>query len=64
MPGRPSDDEGYTLDEEGNRLTSHLSAGHVTDPANRLLEDDSYTYSYDLNGNLTAKTPKTGVLSS
>ena len=41
-----------------NRTTSHLSASHVTDDANRLTEDDSFCYAYDANGNLTAKTEK------
>ena len=57
-PGRPSDEESYVLDEEGNRTTSHLSPSHLTDDANRLTEDDSHTYSYDPNGNLIAKTAK------
>ena len=56
--GRPSDSENYDLDEEGNRISSHFSASHVTDDANRLTEDDSYSYSYDANGNLIAKTAK------
>ncbi len=28
--------ESYAYDEEGNRTTSHLSAAHTTDAANRL----------------------------
>ena len=50
--------ESYTYDAVGNRTTSHLSATHVTDSANRLTEDDAFTYTYDDNGNLTAKTDK------
>ncbi len=54
--------ESYGYDAVGNRTTSHLSATHVTDSANRLTEDDAFTYTYDDNGNLTAKTDKvTGV---
>ena len=34
-------------------------ATHVSDDANRLNEDDSFTYIYDLNGNLESKTDKT-----
>lgn len=64
MPAIPSEDESYTLDEEGNRLTSHLSSGHTTDAANRLSEDDAYTYIYDLNGNLIEKAPRQAPLSS
>ncbi|MBI3324583.1 MAG: hypothetical protein HYZ92_04820 [Candidatus Omnitrophica bacterium] len=39
----------------GNRLTSHLSAVHRYDGANRLLEDDQFAYAYDANGNLVRK---------
>ena len=52
--------ESYSYDALGNRVSSHLSASHVTDAANRLLEDDDFTYSYDANGNLTSKTAKAG----
>ena len=50
--------ESYTYDGVGNRTTSHLSATHVTDAANRLTEDDAFTYTYDANGNLETKTDK------
>ncbi len=50
--------ESYSYDEEGNRTASHLSAAHTTDTANRLTEDDQFTYVYDANGNLTSKTDK------
>ncbi len=50
--------ESYSLDPEGNRTASHISAAHVTDGVNRLLEDDHYTYTYDGNGNLSTKTDK------
>jgi YD repeat-containing protein len=50
--------ESYAYDEEGNRTTSHLSASHTTDIANRLTEDDAACYAYDSNGNLTTKTAK------
>jgi RHS repeat-associated protein len=42
----------------GNRLSSHLSGEYVYDNLNRLLEDDTYTYTYDNNGNLTSKVDK------
>jgi len=51
-------DEAFTYDPLGNRLTSHLSATHLHNAANRLLEDDSFTYTYVANGNLTSKTTK------
>ncbi len=50
--------ESYTLDEEGNRIVSHLSSFHVTDSANRLTEDAGHAYEYDVNGNLVRKTVK------
>ena len=37
---------------------THRSATHVYDNLNRLLEDDTFTYIYDNNGNLTGKTDK------
>ncbi len=50
--------ETYSLDPEGNRISSHISAAHITDDVNRLTEDDQFTYVYDLNGNLQSKTSK------
>ena len=38
--------------------TSHLSTLSSLDAANRLLEDSNFIYTYDANGNLTAKTTK------
>lgn len=61
VPDAPTETETYTLDPEGNRESSHLSDTHVTDEANRLSEDANYSYLYDLNGNLTAKTAKPGT---
>jgi len=61
VPTSPAQDETYTLDPEGNRVSSHLSGTHQTDAANRLTSDDSYTYVYDLNGNLTGKLAKAGT---
>ena len=61
VPDAPSQDESYTLDPEGNRLSSHLSDTGETDVANRLSGDDAYSYVYDLNGNLISKTAKPGV---
>ena len=36
--------ETYEYDLQGNRLNSHLSATHVTNDVDRLLEDDDFTY--------------------
>jgi len=45
----------YSHDAVGNILGD----GRRYDVANRLTEDDNYTYSYDLRGNLTLKQHKT-----
>ncbi len=50
--------ESYAYDEEGNRTVSHLSGAHLTDAANRLLEDDTFSYDYDANGNLKTKADR------
>ena len=57
----PNEIEIYSLDPEGNRLTSHLSNTHETDDTNRLTEDENYSYVYDLNGNLLSKSAKPGI---
>jgi RHS repeat-associated protein len=53
----------YTFDRAGNRLTEIVSVGGVADPtitydynaANQLIDDGTYTYEYDGNGNLRYK---------
>ncbi|MBI3011537.1 MAG: hypothetical protein HYY58_03490 [Candidatus Omnitrophica bacterium] len=57
MAGRLPD-ETFTYDPVGNRRSSYLSTTHVYDAANRLLEDDAFTYSYDANGNRIEKRPR------
>ena len=57
-PNLPVTTESYTLDAEGNRVASHLSAFHVTALANRLTEDVQNTYAYDADGNMVSKTVK------
>ncbi|TDI58937.1 MAG: hypothetical protein E2O94_03740 [Alphaproteobacteria bacterium] len=59
-------DETFTYDPVGSRL---LRDGEVTqsvfDAANRLTEDETFLYAYDLNGNLETKTDKvTSALTS
>lgn len=55
----------YSYDEVGNRVSSFLSATHQHDAANRLVEDDTYAYGYDANGNQTSRRSKaTGALTS
>ena len=57
LPANPV--ETFDYDPAGNRL---LRDGQVTpsvfDAANRLLEDEDFTYIYDANGNLETKTDK------
>jgi len=50
--------ETYDYGPVGNRTASFLSTLHTHDDANRLLEDDTFTYTYDANGNLETKTDK------
>lgn len=49
-PAQPN--ESYTYDANGNRV----SGGTVLGPGNRLLSDGTFQYTYDNEGNLTAKT--------
>ena len=56
--GTPVPVEDYAFDEEGNRLSSHLSAIYVSNDHNQLTEDDSYTYAYDQKGNRISRTSK------
>ena len=52
--------EAFSYDPVGNRTSSHLSpGGYAYETANRLLEDDTFIYTYDGNGNLTTKTDQT-----
>ncbi|WP_299695253.1 FG-GAP-like repeat-containing protein [uncultured Tateyamaria sp.] len=56
--GTPIPVEDYAYDQEGNRLSSQLSALYSSDAHNRLLEDDGFTYGYDEKGNRISKTSK------
>ena len=60
--GFASSPETYSYDSEGNRTTSHLSTSHSHNAANQIIEDDLFCYSYDLNGNLIARTGKVSGL--
>jgi RHS repeat-associated protein len=46
--------ESYAYDTNGNRTTADTST-YVTGPDNELLNDGTYTYSYDAEGNQTAR---------
>jgi len=50
--------ESYNYDEVGNRVNSNQNGASAFNQANQLLEDASFTYQYDNNGNLTRKTNK------
>jgi len=51
--------ESFTYDPVGNRTNSNQNGASLFNQANQLLEDASFTYQYDNNGNITLKTPKT-----
>ena len=48
--------ESYAYDEVGNRTTSHLSQDHNHNSANRLIQDDTFDYTYDADGNQNTRT--------
>ncbi len=53
--------EQYTYDPVGNRLTGpRIQAAYAYGSGNQLLTDARHVYTYDKNGNLTAKTPRLG----
>ncbi|MEP6016980.1 MAG: collagen-binding domain-containing protein [Paracoccaceae bacterium] len=56
--GTPVPVEDYAYDEQGNRTFSHISSTYAVDDHNRLLEDDDYTYTYDVKGNRITRTTK------
>ncbi|MDY7007304.1 MAG: RHS repeat-associated core domain-containing protein [Cyanobacteriota bacterium] len=50
-------DESYSYDANGNRVTSHLhDSDYVTGGNNRLESDGTYSYEYDGEGNLIRRT--------
>jgi len=50
--------ETFSYDAVGNRTADAVITGYQHNAANRLLENSSYTYTYDANGNLTGQTEK------
>ena len=56
--GTTNTPETYDYDLVGNRTSSFLSTTHTHDGANRLTDDDQFTYTYDANGNLATKMSK------
>jgi RHS repeat-associated protein len=49
--------EGYTYDDNGNRLTS-LTNSFIYDDLNRLTESTTHDYTYDADGNMTQEKNK------
>ena len=57
LPAQP--DETFNYDPLGNRLlTDGQTTNSIIGQANRLLDDTTFTYTYDNNGNLIQKTDK------
>ena len=50
--------ETYVYDPVGNRLSTNLFAYGYSPVGNRLLQDDSYVYRYDNEGNLVEQTSR------
>lgn len=55
-----NDDESYSYDGAGNRRVAGLEAQYAHDAANQLLQDETYTYTYDANGNRQTRDSRTG----
>jgi len=53
--------ETYAFDDVGNRTASHQGSSYSYQAFNRLVTANSNSYSYDSNGNVTAKTDATGT---
>jgi RHS repeat-associated protein len=60
LPSNPL--ESFNYDAVGNRISSNQNGASTFNQANQLLEDASFTYQYDDNGNMTRKTAKVGGL--
>ena len=50
--------EAFVYDKNGNRRYDRGAFDYKYDAANRLLYNSTYTYTHDLNGNLTGRTNK------
>jgi RHS repeat-associated protein len=58
----PNKNESFSYDAVGNRMADAQRTGYQYDAANRPVTDSSYTYTSDLNGNVTSKTDRgTGI---
>ncbi|MBX3415528.1 MAG: hypothetical protein KF708_22785 [Pirellulales bacterium] len=57
-----ANDESYGYDATGNRTSSSapgLATAYQTDSLNRVIDDGTYTYTYDADGNQLTRTHKT-----
>jgi len=58
VPMKMENAEVFIYDKNGNRRYDRGAWDYKYDAANRLLENSTYTYTHDLNGNLTGRTDK------
>ncbi|MGD9642098.1 MAG: RHS repeat domain-containing protein [Elusimicrobiales bacterium] len=58
VPMNMPEAEVFIYDKNGNRRYDRGAWDYKYDAANRLLENSTYTYTHDLNGNLTSRTKK------
>jgi len=58
VPLNMAEAEVFIYDKSGNRRYDRGAWDYKYDAANRLLENSTYTYTHDLNGNLTGRTNK------
>ena len=52
--------ESFNYDPVGNRINSNQNGSSTFNQVNQLLEDASFTYQYDNNGNMVQKTANAG----
>lgn len=58
IPMNMAEAEAFVYDKNGNRRYDREAKDYKYDAANRLLENSTYTYTHDQNGNLTGQTHK------
>ncbi|MGD9642100.1 MAG: RHS repeat domain-containing protein [Elusimicrobiales bacterium] len=58
VPMNMAEAEVFIYDKNGNRRYDRGAWDYKYDAANRLLENSTYTYTHDLNGNLTGRAKK------
>ena len=57
------EDEAYSYDSVGNRLTDIQARGYTYNNGNELLNYDGVSFQYDVNGNMVSKTDSNGTTS-